>query len=143
MSFEVLTTPEFESQSKALQKRHRSFKNDLKALVLSLMENPFQRTELSPGIRKIRMAITSKGRGKSGGARIITYTIITAESEGRVYLMNAYDKSVFFLRGIVHYKEYDSGLKVTAIVIPSLVSFQFKPTEFQGFTNLSGLYCYN
>lgn len=59
------------------------------------MENPFQGTELSPGIRKIRMAITSKGRGKSGGARIITYTIITAESEGRVYLMNAYDKSVF------------------------------------------------
>ncbi len=59
------------------------------------MENPFQGTELSPGIRKIRMAITSKGRGKSGGARIITYTIITTESEGRVYLMNAYDKSDF------------------------------------------------
>ncbi len=59
------------------------------------MENPFQGTELSPGIRKIRMAVTSKGRGKSGGARIITYTIVAAESEGRVYLMNVYDKSVF------------------------------------------------
>ena len=59
------------------------------------MENPFQGTELSPGIRKIRMAITSKGRGKSGGARIITYTIVAAESEGRVYLMNVYDKSDF------------------------------------------------
>jgi mRNA-degrading endonuclease RelE of RelBE toxin-antitoxin system len=95
MSFEVLTTPEFESQYKALQKRHRSFKNDLKELVLSLMENPFQGTELSPGIRKIRMAITSKGRGKSGGARIITYTVVVTESEGRVYLMNVYDKSDF------------------------------------------------
>ena len=59
------------------------------------MENPFQGTELSPGIRKIRMAITSKGRGKSGGARIITYTVVVTESEGRVYLMNVYDKSGF------------------------------------------------
>ena len=51
--------------------------------------------ELSPGIRKIRMAITSKGRGKSGGARVITYTVVTAETDGRVYLMNVYDKSDF------------------------------------------------
>ena len=49
----------------------------------------------------------------------------------------------FFLRGIVHYKEYDSGLKVTSTIISSLVSFQFKPTEFEGFTNLLGLHCYN
>lgn len=95
MSFEILTTPEFESQAKALQKRHRSFKSDLKTLVSSLIENPFQGVELSPGIRKIRMAITSKGRGKSGGARVITYTVVAAESEGRVYLMNVYDKSDF------------------------------------------------
>ena len=59
------------------------------------MENPFQGVELSPGIRKIRMAITSKGRGKSGGARVITYTIVAAELAGRVYLMNVYDKSDF------------------------------------------------
>ena len=95
MSFEVSTTAEFESQAKALQKRHRSFKNDLKELVLSLIENPFQGVELCPGIRKIRMAIASKGRGKSGGARVITYTVVTAEMEGRVYLMNVYDKSDF------------------------------------------------
>lgn len=62
---------------------------------MSLEENPFQGVELSPGIRKLRMAITSKGRGKSGGARVITYTIVAAESEGRVYLMNIYDKADF------------------------------------------------
>lgn len=95
MSFEISTTPEFERQAKALQKRHRSFKNDLKELVLSLKENPFQGVELSPSIRKIRMAITSKGRGKSGGARIITYTVVAAEMEGQVYLMNVYDKADF------------------------------------------------
>lgn len=41
------------------------------------------------------MAITSKGRGKSGGARVITYTVVAAEMEGRVYLMNIYDKADF------------------------------------------------
>ena len=39
------------------------------------------------------MAITSKGRGKSGGARVITYTIVVSENEGRVYLIDIYDKS--------------------------------------------------
>ena len=95
MSFEISTTPEFENQAKSLQKRHRSFKNDLKDFVISLKENPFQGVELSPGIRKIRMAITSKGRGKSGGARVKTYPVVTAETDGRVYLMNVYDKSDF------------------------------------------------
>lgn len=95
MSFEVVTTAEFESQAKAIQKRHRSFKNDLRDFVLSISENPFQGVDLGSGIRKIRMTITSKGRGKSGGARVITYTVITAETEGRVYLMNVYDKSDF------------------------------------------------
>lgn len=61
----------------------------------SLRENPFQGVELSPGIRKIRMAIASKGSGKSAGARVITYTIIAAEMKGRVYLMEIYDKSDF------------------------------------------------
>lgn len=39
------------------------------------------------------MAIASKGRGKSGGARAITYTVIVAENAGIVYLMDIYDKS--------------------------------------------------
>lgn len=95
MSFEAIPTPEFKVQAKALQKRHRSFKEDLKEIILSLQENPFQGIELSPGIRKIRMAIKSKGRGKSGGARIITYTIVLAENEGKIYLMNVFDKSDF------------------------------------------------
>lgn len=95
MSFKILTTAVFESEAKTLQKRHRSFKNDLKELILSLEENPFQGVELSPGFRKIRMAITSKGRGKSGGARIITYTIIAAKMKGNIYLMSVYDKADF------------------------------------------------
>ncbi len=90
MNFDVRTTPGFEKEFKALMKRHRSLKSDFGKLVVSLSENPMQGDELSPGIRKVRMAITSKGRGKSGGARVITYTIVTSE---RVYLMNIYDKA--------------------------------------------------
>lgn len=41
------------------------------------------------------MAITSKGRGKSGGARVITYTIVANEHNGAVYLLEIYDKSDF------------------------------------------------
>ena len=93
MNFEVSTTPEFEAQAKKLSKRHRSFKDDIRNFVLSLKENPFQGVELSPGIRKIRMSITSKGRGKSGGARIIT--VLATEENGHVYLMNVFDKSDF------------------------------------------------
>ena len=95
MKFDIIPTPEFERSFKALAKKHRSLKKDLLEFSISLQENPFQGVELSPGIRKIRMAIASKGKGKSGGARIITYTVVAAEMEGRVYLMNIYDKSEF------------------------------------------------
>ena len=56
-------------------------------------EDPFQGVELSPGIRKIRMAISSKGRGKSGSARVITANAIVAENEGRIALLTIYDKA--------------------------------------------------
>lgn len=95
MNFDIIPTPEFEKEFKALAKRHRSLKKDLFDFSRSLQENPFQGVELSPGIRKIRMVIASKGKGKSGGARVITYTIIATEMEGRIYLMNIYDKSDF------------------------------------------------
>lgn len=93
MSFEVRTTNRFERSAKSLIKRYRSLKTDLLEFICSLETNPFQGSELSPGIRKIRIAITSKGRGKSGGARIITYTIEVRENEGTVYLIDIYDKS--------------------------------------------------
>lgn len=93
MNFDIIPTPDFERAFKALAKRHRSLKQDILDFTRSLQENPFQGDELSPGIRKIRMAITSKGRGKSGGARVITYTVLAAETEGRVYLIDIYDKT--------------------------------------------------
>lgn len=93
MNFDVIPTPCFERSFKALAKRHRSLRQDILDFTASLRNNPFQGDELSPSIRKIRMTITSKGRGKSGGARVITYTVIAAENEGAVYLLDIYDKA--------------------------------------------------
>ena len=96
MSFDVRTTPHFEREAKVLAKRYRSFKEDLRSFIDSLSEAPLQGVALSPDIRKIRLAITSKRRGKAGeagGARVITYTICTSEHNGRVYLVDVYDKA--------------------------------------------------
>lgn len=53
-------------------------------------ENPTQGTSLGRNCYKIRLSIASKGKGKSGGARIITNIVIANET---VYLLSIYDKS--------------------------------------------------
>ena len=59
----------------------------------NLREEPLQGVELTSGIRKIRMALKSKGRGKSGGARVITYNIIAEQQNGVIVLLLIYDKA--------------------------------------------------
>ena len=93
MSFNVEATEDFRKAFKKLAKRYRSFASDFKEFTKSLEENPYQGDELTPGVRKIRMAITSKGKGKSGGARVITYTVAVSKESGDVYLIDIYDKS--------------------------------------------------
>lgn len=93
MNFEIQTTSYFDREAKQLAKRHRSFVDDLTALRESLLANPYQGTELSPGIRKVRLTISSKGRGKSGGARVITFTYLVNEENGTVILLLLYDKA--------------------------------------------------
>ena len=86
-------TPVFESDAKRLAKHYPSFKEDLKDLAKSLEKNPNQGTPLTGGFRKIRMAITSKGKGKSGGARVITLNCLVNNSDGIVTFVTVYDKS--------------------------------------------------
>lgn len=93
MSFEIQTTSYFDNEAKRLAKRHRSFIDDLQDFQEELLKNPYQGTELSPGIRKIRLTINSKGRGKSGGARVITFTYLVDEKDGVVILLLLYDKA--------------------------------------------------
>lgn len=82
----------FQRDFKRLAKRHRSLSYDLKKLIASLKDNPLQGADLGWGCRKVRMAITSKDKGKSGGARVITLTI-RLQSDGLLTLLTIYDKS--------------------------------------------------
>ena len=78
MSFKIKTSDPFDAEVKRLSKKYRSLKLDLHELGKELMENPFQGVEIAPNIRKVRLAISSKGRGKSGGARVITYNLLVS-----------------------------------------------------------------
>lgn len=87
-------TDEFKRQMKKLIKKYASAASDYKQLVESLKENPFQGDDLGNGKRKVRMAIASKGKGKSGGARVITYELQqSSDLEIYLILLTIYDKS--------------------------------------------------
>lgn len=90
MSYDVIATVPFERKIKRLSKKYMSLKVDLSPIITLLIQNPFQGTPLGKDCYKIRVAIASKGKGKSGGARLITYIRIT---EKIVYLIDIYDKS--------------------------------------------------
>ncbi len=91
MRFKVEATPEFLSEAKKLSKKYPSLKNDIAYLANQLADNPKQGTPLGKDAFKIRLAITSKAKGKSGGARVITCVKIISAV---VYLVSIYDKSV-------------------------------------------------
>ncbi len=93
MTCNISSTPDFKNNLKALCKRYKSMKQDISDFLDELEQNPFQGSELGNGLRKIRMAITSKGKGKSGGARVITVTAIVSVDETNVTLLTIYDKS--------------------------------------------------
>ncbi|TKG94042.1 hypothetical protein EYV94_14910 [Puteibacter caeruleilacunae] len=90
MSYKVFVTADFKKQAKRISKKHPSLKSDLSKLIDSLEVNPIQGTALKHDCYKIRMAISSKGKGKRGGARIISCVKIINEV---VYLVSIYDKS--------------------------------------------------
>lgn len=91
VTFEYL--PEFERRAKALAKKYRSFAADYSQFLDELERNPFGGVLLGEGIYKHRMAIASKGKGKSGGARVITYNVRHDGNEVHITLMSIYDKS--------------------------------------------------
>ena len=90
MSFEVIATEPFERKLKKLAKKYKTIRNDLSLLINSLSKHPIQGTPLGKDCYKIRFAIASKGKGKSGSARLISYVRIVNQT---VYLLDIYDKS--------------------------------------------------
>lgn len=91
-NIDVSVSGDFARQAKRLAKKYPSFKNDYKKFLESIKDNPLQGDEITKNIRKIRMAIESKGKGKSGGARIITFNVLTDIQNGRVFFLLIYDK---------------------------------------------------
>ncbi len=90
MSYKVKTIPYFDRQAKRLTRKFASFKKELAELFGSLETDPTQGTALGNDCYKIRIAIKSKGKGKSGGARFITHVFAVRE---HVYLLTVFDKS--------------------------------------------------
>jgi mRNA-degrading endonuclease RelE of RelBE toxin-antitoxin system len=90
MSFEIITVPEFDKELKGLSKKYPSIKQDLLDLATTLTEDPIKGEPLGRDCYKIRMAISSKNKGKSGGSRVVTCVKITDET---VILLSIYDKS--------------------------------------------------
>jgi mRNA-degrading endonuclease RelE of RelBE toxin-antitoxin system len=86
----IETTAWFDKQIKRLVKKHASIAADFAALLQSLEDNPTQGVGIRRGAYKVRMPITSKGKGKSGGARVITYIRVNKDT---LYLLDIYDKS--------------------------------------------------
>lgn len=90
MSYKVKTIPKFDKELKRLVKKYPSLKNEFFKLIQELKQQPDHGTPIGNSCYKIRLAIASKGKGKSGGARVITYLQIT---DTTVFLLSIYDKS--------------------------------------------------
>lgn len=92
MNYNITTERAFLRELKRLSKKYKSMKQDLQRLQEELLTNPLSGADLGNGVRKVRMAIGSKNRGKSHGARVITYTYRIDEENGNITLLFIYDK---------------------------------------------------
>jgi hypothetical protein len=110
MSFNVIVTTGFKKHAKRIGKKHHSLKSDIEVLIGSLEQNPFQGEPLSKDCYKVRMAITSKGKGKSGGSRVITCIKLIDKD---VYLLTIFDKSE---KENISDKELDELLKMVGLL---------------------------
>ena len=90
MNYRVDTIATFDKQARKLSKRYPSLKSDLQKLITTLENDPKHGKSLGSNFYKIRLAISSKQKGKSGGARVITFVKIV---DSIVLLVSIYDKS--------------------------------------------------
>jgi mRNA-degrading endonuclease RelE of RelBE toxin-antitoxin system len=90
MSYNVKTISVFERQAKRLIKKFPSLKKEIHELAVELKKKPTKGISIGHNCYKIRLAISSKGKGKSGGARVISHVIFKS---GVIYLLSIYDKS--------------------------------------------------
>ena len=93
MSYKAVTiipTHRFEKELKRLIKKFPSLRNEYALLIENLLKNPQTGTLIGNNCYKIRLAIAAKGKGKSGGARVVSHLYFKTET---IYLLTIYDKS--------------------------------------------------
>lgn len=90
MSFDIRYSDTFKRSAKALAKKYPSLKQDLADFIIELADNPETGTPLGHNMYKVRLKVTSKGKGKSGGARVITCVVY---KRSQILLADIYDKS--------------------------------------------------
>ena len=99
MKYEFYSTQEFIKELKILSKKYKSLKDDVKKLQEEFVANPNLGISLGDGLRKIRLNITSKNTGKSGGARVISHELLievgTTDETKSVAFISIYDKSEY------------------------------------------------
>ena len=86
----IIPSSKFLREFKKLKKKYPSLFKDVDGLTESLQANPKIGEPLGKDCYKVRMAISSKNKGKSGGARVITCVKIVDDT---LYLLSIYDKS--------------------------------------------------
>lgn len=90
MKYNVEAIPNFRKEAKRLIKKYPSLKRELVELFSVLQVTPDHGTPIGKNCYKIRLSISSKGTGKSGGARIISHVYVEGST---VFLLSIYDKS--------------------------------------------------
>jgi mRNA-degrading endonuclease RelE of RelBE toxin-antitoxin system len=102
MSYRIVPTPNFKKEAKRLKRKYPSLKNDLDALGNMLLISPTSGVHLGNGVHKIRMAIKSKGKGKRGGARVLTQVKIVKEVIYFQYIVKE-KKMIYQMRKLGNY----------------------------------------
>ncbi len=89
MSYKIELTDNFKKEAKNLIKKYASLRKEIQILGKELAQKPNIGTPLGNDVYKIRLAIASKNKAKSGGARVITFVKIIDET---VFLLSIYNK---------------------------------------------------
>ena len=89
MNYSVELSDNFKKEAKKLIKKYRSLKSEIADLMSQLEVNPTLGTSLGNDIYKIRLSVKSKGKGKSGGVRVMTFVKII---DNEVLLFSIYSK---------------------------------------------------
>lgn len=118
MKCEIIAVDNFRREAKRLQKKYASLKDELAELGVQLARQPRTGTSLGSDFYKIRLAVKSKGKGKSGGLRVITRVmevhvrVVDSSKRTVVYLLSVYDKSEFATISDKRLKEIVEGIEI-------------------------------